>query len=103
MNSLCVISDSGTITEESSILKFNAIMVRNNHERPEGMDHGTLIMSGLNKHNVLDSINILLKQKINSYNPRVISDYDEDFPSKKISRIVQSYIHYVNKFVWHKE
>ena len=103
MNSLCVISDSGTITEESSILKFNAIMVRNNHERPEGMDHGTLIMSGLNKDKVLDSINILLKQKLNSYNPRVISDYDEDFPSKKIPRIVQSYIHYVNKFVWHKE
>ena len=66
------------------------------------MDHGTLIMSGLNKDNVLDSVDILLKQKLNSYNPRVISDYDEDFPSKKISRIVR-YVHYVNKFVWHKE
>ena len=89
------------ITEESSILRFNAIMVRNNHERP-GYGSWNFIMSGLNKDKVLDSINILLKQKLNSYNPRVISDYDEDF-LKKISRIVQSYIHYVNKFVWHKE
>ena len=61
IDALCVISDSGTITEESSLLKFPAITIRNSHERPEGMDAGVLIMSGLEKERVLHSIEIMIK------------------------------------------
>ena len=61
-DAFCVVSDSGTITEESSILKFPAIMIRQAHERPEGMDEGTLIMSGLNDNRIIESINVVTKQ-----------------------------------------
>ena len=100
---LCVISDSGTITEEASILNLPAITIRNAHERPEGMDVGTLIMSGLTQDRVLDSIRIILSQH-NDKN-RVISpvpDYEVKSVSKQILRVVISYIGYVNRTVWSK-
>ena len=62
MNAFCVISDSGTITEESSILNLPAITIRQAHERPEGMDEGTLIMSGLNKDRIIESIEVVTSQ-----------------------------------------
>lgn len=61
-NAFCVISDSGTITEESSILHFPAITIRQAHERPEGMDEGVLIMTGLNCERILDSIDVVTSQ-----------------------------------------
>ena len=71
MNALCVISDSGTIFEESSILNLPSITIRNAHERPEGMDEATLIMSGLKKEDVLRSIKVVLQQR--DENPEIIS------------------------------
>ena len=62
MEAACVISDSGTITEETSLLNLPSITIRNAHERPEGMDVGTLIMSGLKKDRVLDSIRVIISQ-----------------------------------------
>lgn len=97
----CVISDSGTITEESSILDFPAITIRQAHERPEGMDEGTLIMSGLKKDRILQSISIITKQY--SSQKRVInlvSDYDVNNFSVKAVRTIISYIDYVNRTVW---
>lgn len=103
INALCVISDSGTIFEESSILNLPSITIRNAHERPEGMDEATLIMSGLKKDDVLRSIEVVLQQR--HENPEIISkvkDYDVMNASKKILRIVLSYTNYINRTVWKK-
>ena len=100
--SKCVISDSGTITEESSILGFPAIMIRKAHERPEGMDEGTLIMSGLEKERVLETINVMVSQN-KRFTSNIIKDYDVENVSIKVTRIILSYIDYVNRTVWKKD
>ena len=96
-NAFCVISDSGTITEESSLLGFPAITVRQAHERPEGMDEGTVIMSGLDRESVLDSIKVVTNQNIRM---RVVQDYDNDILAAKVVRIILSYTEYINRTVW---
>ena len=101
-NSRCVISDSGTISEESSILGFPSITIRESHERPEGMDEGTLVMSGLNKNRIIESLNMMINQFKSGLVPKIVSDYDVNNVSLKISRIILSYIDYVNKNVWKK-
>ena len=98
----CVISDSGTITEESSILGFPAIMIRKAHERPEGMDEGTLIMSGLEKERVLEAINVMVSQN-KRFTSNIIKDYDVENVSIKVTRIILSYIDYINRTVWKKD
>jgi UDP-N-acetylglucosamine 2-epimerase (non-hydrolysing) len=103
LNAFCVVSDSGTITEESSILNFPAIMIRQAHERPEGMDEGTLIMCGLKAQRVMESIDIVTENYSRTdRNFRLIQDYDTDNVSKKVLRIIMSYTDYVNRTVWHK-
>jgi len=99
----CVISDSGTITEESSILKFPAIMIRQAHERPEGMDEGTLIMSGIQKDRIIESIEVVVKQYNEGKIPTIIDDYNVDNVSQKVIKIIFSYIDYVNRNVWRKD
>ena len=102
-NAFCVISDSGTITEESSILHFPAITIRQAHERPEGMDEGTLIMTGLNNDRILDSIDVVTSQYAESADAiHSIPDYAANNVSKKVVRIILSYTDYVNRTVWHK-
>jgi UDP-N-acetylglucosamine 2-epimerase (non-hydrolysing) len=102
-NAYCVISDSGTITEESSILGFPAITIRQAHERPEGMDAGTLIMSGLKKDRVMEAINVVVGQKSEREDAiKIVSDYDTDNVSKKVLRIILSYTDYINRTVWKK-
>lgn len=96
-NAYCVISDSGTITEESSLLGFPAITVRQAHERPEGMDEGTLIMTGLDKVTVLDSIKVVTSTRM-----PLVKDYDADKVAQKVVRIIMSYTGYVNRVVWSK-
>jgi UDP-N-acetylglucosamine 2-epimerase len=103
MESLCVISDSGTITEEASLLNLPAITIRNAHERPEGMDAGTLIMAGLKKERVLDALRITVAQHTRE-KPAVgpVQDYECPSVSKQVLRIVESYTDYVNRTVWRK-
>jgi len=97
----CSISDSGTITEESSILGFPAITIRQSHERPEGMDEGTLIMTGLKSEDILSAIKIVTTQnKENPQTSQIVKDYEVDNLSKKVVRIIHSYIDYVNRTVW---
>ena len=103
LNAFCVISDSGTIAEEASILNLPAVTIRQAHERPEGMDETTVIMSGLRKDRIIDSVEIATSH--NAEVDRVIKpvkDYEADNVSKKILRIIVSYIDYVNRTVWHK-
>lgn len=99
---LCVVSDSGTITEEASILNLPAITIRNSHERPEGMDVGTLIMSGLKKGRVLDAVRVIISQH-NRAIPVIsqVADYTSSKSvSKQILRVVISYVDYINRTVW---
>jgi len=103
MNAFCVISDSGTITEESSILNLPAITIRQAHERPEGMDEGTLIMSGLNKDRIIESIEVVTSQHREKRTMKIVSDYDVDNVSVKVLRIILSYVDYINRTVWRKE
>ena len=101
MNAACVISDSGTITEESSILKFPAVTIRQSHERPEGMDEGTLIMCGLEAHSVINSIKVVMAQQAaGGGEVCTVADYDVDNVSRKVLRIIFSYTDYVNRTVW---
>ena len=103
MDAFCVISDSGTIAEEGSILNLPAVTIRQAHERPEGMDEGTLIMSGLNKDRVIESIEVITKQHDrNKRQMKIVTDYNVDNVSKKVLRIILSYTDYVNRTVWHK-
>jgi UDP-N-acetylglucosamine 2-epimerase (non-hydrolysing) len=103
MDATCVVSDSGTITEEASLLNLPAVTIRNAHERPEGMDVGTLIMSGLKMEGVLDAVRIVLAQHDRkSRTMRLVEDYDAGPVSKQVLRIVLSYTDYVNRTVWRK-
>jgi UDP-N-acetylglucosamine 2-epimerase len=103
IESLCVISDSGTITEEASLLNLPAITIRNAHERPEGMDAGTLIMAGLQKERVIDAVRITVAQHDHQQSAvRPVLDYENPSVSKQVLRIVESYTDYVNRTVWRK-
>ena len=103
MDAACVVSDSGTITEEASLLNLPAVTVRNAHERPEGMDVGTLIMAGLKKERVLDAVRVVMAQHDrNGRTMRPVEDYEAGPVSKQILRIVLSYTDYVNRTVWRK-
>jgi UDP-N-acetylglucosamine 2-epimerase (non-hydrolysing) len=103
MTAFCVLSDSGTITEEGSLLNLPAITLRNAHERPEGMDEGTLVMSGLKKERVLEAVKLVTSQHDSKERVfPVIRDYQGGPVSKQIARIVLSYTDYINRTVWHK-
>ncbi len=97
----CTVSDSGTITEESSILGFPSITIRQAHERPEGMDEGTLIMSGLESDDIINAIDIVTRQRDDdNYVPKIVDDYNVKNVSSKVVRIITSYIGYINRTVW---
>lgn len=103
MEALCVVSDSGTISEEGSLLNLPAITIRNAHERPEGMDVGTLIMSGLKKDRVLDAIRVIVAQHDKTKRVmKPVQDYESGPVSKQLLRVVMSYVDYVNRTVWSK-
>ena len=98
-NAKCVISDSGTIAEESSLLKFPAVTLRQAHERPEGMDEGILIMSDIKPEQVLQSVETILYQHDN-FAMKSVKDYCGGKVSVKVSRIIHSYTDYINRTVW---
>jgi UDP-N-acetylglucosamine 2-epimerase (non-hydrolysing) len=101
LTAACVVSDSGTITEESSLLGFPAVTIRQAHERPEGMDEGTLVMCGLKRASVLDSVRFVMHAATN-LKARPVADYVAGPVSRKVVVIVLSYIDYINRTIWRK-
>lgn len=101
-NAFCVVSDSGTITEEASLLRFPAITIRQAHERPEGMDEGTVIMSGLDTENILNAIKVVTDLAQKNIHPEIVADYNVNNVSTKVLKIIMSYTGYINRTVWKK-
>lgn len=103
MSAFCVLSDSGTITEEASLLNLAAVTLRNAHERPEGMDEGTLIMSGLKKDSVLAAVKVITSQhRAGERTIPLVPDYEGGPVSLQVVRVVLSYTDYINRTVWRK-
>lgn len=101
MHAFCVLSDSGTITEEASLLDLSAVTLRNAHERPEGMDQGTLIMSGLKAQAVLQAVKVVTSQRqVGQRVIPVVPDYEGGPVSQQVVRVVLSYTDYINRTVW---
>ena len=100
MQAACVLSDSGTLSEEAAILGFPAVMIRDAHERPEGMDEAVAVMAGLGRERVLQAVDLMRAHAAAGARPSPVPDYRSDSVSRKVVRIVLSHVDYVNRVVW---
>jgi UDP-N-acetylglucosamine 2-epimerase len=99
-HAFCVLSDSGTLTEEAALLGFPAVMIRDAHERPEGMDAGVTVMSGLTSERILQAVDLVTTQGRPSAGHVSVGDYTDLDVSRKVVRTILSYVDYVNRTIW---
>ena len=102
LNSMLVLSDSGTLSEESAILGFPAVLIRTSTEHPEVLDKGTIVIGGIHPDNVIKAAELALAMHNNSEKTALPPDYQDDNVSVKVIKIIQSYTHIVNKTIWLK-
>lgn len=101
-NAFCVLSDSGTLSEESSIMGFNGILIRTSTERPEVLDKGSIILGGITENDIEQAVELSRELKNNNEERLVATDYQDTNVSIKVVRIIQSYTKIINKVVWDK-
>ncbi len=102
-NAFCVLSDSGTLSEESAILGFPAVLIRTSTERPEVLDKGSIILGGIKPEDIVQAINLCRAIKENHEEVVLVADYQDKNVSLKVVKIIQSYTKMINKSVWNKE
>jgi UDP-N-acetylglucosamine 2-epimerase (non-hydrolysing) len=100
---LCVLSDSAALTEEASLIGFPAVLIRESHERPEGMDRGVLISSVLRPDRIVDAVELMVRGAESDRRPRVVPDYDVDDVSRRVLHIIVSYIDHIRRTVWYND
>jgi UDP-N-acetylglucosamine 2-epimerase (non-hydrolysing) len=101
-DAFCVLSDSGTLTEEAALLGFPAVMLRQAHERPEGMDAGVAVMAGWRRERILQAVALATDQHARMPRVDTVPDYAAKQVSRQVVRIILSYVDYVNRVIWHK-
>ncbi|WP_101832887.1 non-hydrolyzing UDP-N-acetylglucosamine 2-epimerase, partial [Frankia canadensis] len=98
---LCVLSDSATLTEEASLIGFPAVLIRDAHERPEGMDRGVLVSSVLRPDRICDAVQLIVREAESDRRPRVVADYAVDDVSRRVLHIIVSYVDHIRRTVWY--
>jgi UDP-N-acetylglucosamine 2-epimerase (non-hydrolysing) len=101
-NSFCVLSDSGTLSEESAILGFSAVLMRSSTERPEALDKGSIVIAGTHEKEILQAVELSVAMRANGESTAPVPDYQDANVSAKMVRIIQSYTKIVNQNVWRK-
>ncbi|HHV95145.1 MAG TPA: UDP-N-acetylglucosamine 2-epimerase (non-hydrolyzing) [Clostridiaceae bacterium] len=102
MNAYCVLSDSGTLSEESAMLNFPAVLIRTSTERPEVLDKGTIIIGGIKEKDIEQAVDLAVNMYNNNEGVAAVNDYADANVSAKVVKLIQSYTHIVNKTVWQK-
>jgi UDP-N-acetyl-L-fucosamine synthase len=103
LNAFCVLSDSGTLSEESAILGFPAVLIRTSTERPEVLDKGTVVIGGITERDIVQAVELSRAMWENREKTALASDYMDDNVSVKVVKIIQSYSKIVNEFIWRKK